>query len=94
MKKVILSLAVLLFSSHSFAAATVAKNRVVCENQTSMKIFLHRKDDGKVKLPSDCKKLEFKRKGKIIKTFPNKGFVKFETKAGDEFYTATTAVKR
>ncbi|MGR6837691.1 hypothetical protein ACU5DF_00735 [Aliivibrio wodanis] len=94
MKKILLSLSVLLFSANLSAAPMIEKNRVVCDNQKSMKVFLNRKDNGKAKLPSDCKKLDYKRKGKVIKTFPNKGFVKFETKAGQTFYTPTSAVKR
>ncbi|MGR6832234.1 hypothetical protein [Aliivibrio wodanis] len=94
MKKILLLLSVLLFSANLSAAPMIEKNRVVCENQKSMKIFLNRKDNGKVKLPVDCKKLEYKRKGKVVKTFPNKDFVKFETKAGQTFYAPTTAVKR
>lgn len=94
MKKILLSLSLLLFSANISAAPTIEKNRVICDNQKSMKIFLNRKDNGKAKLPSDCKKLDYKRKGKVVKTFTNKGFVKFETKTGRTFYAPTAAVKR
>ncbi len=95
MKKLVLLLmtCAVSLSVHAGADVTIPKNRVVCESQGAMKTFLVRKKaSNKVaKIPSDCRKIDTKRRGEVKQRY--KGFIKVKTRLGDTFYVDKDAVR-
>ncbi|MDN3682435.1 hypothetical protein QWZ04_19200 [Vibrio tapetis subsp. quintayensis] len=93
MKKTVLLSVCLLMSFGASADVTIEKNRVVCQSESAIKLYLKRKNasNKNIDLPSDCRKIKNKRSGEV-KSRGN-GYVEIEPKFGDSIYVDKDAIR-